>query len=165
MYIDDSENSRKFKSFDHQAQFHWPEGLYIDDSENLDNQAMVIIHCPLELHYIVWDIIVYKGVSQQGNGTENIEKNVEFVRLQICGTELTCHPVYGTLQKTDFNGAFACQKISGDTVFLVWERDYPDSGSASFTHNQMSWQKDGFHRSRSFGIVYERFTDYGILSL
>lgn len=65
--------SRKFKSSDHQAEFHWPEGLYIDDSENLDNQAMVIIHCPLELHYIVWDIIVYKGVSQQGNGTENIE--------------------------------------------------------------------------------------------
>ncbi|KAL6498572.1 hypothetical protein OROHE_026513 [Orobanche hederae] len=95
--------SRTLKVLDHQI--HRAEGLSIDDSENLDDDAVSSIYCSLESIHAALAIMAHDGMPKQLYKEENIERILEFSRHQILDVMFACDPAYRALHKPNYNGA------------------------------------------------------------
>ncbi|KAK6129314.1 hypothetical protein DH2020_037023 [Rehmannia glutinosa] len=82
--------SRTLKVLDHQI--HRAEGLSIDDSENLDDDAVSSIYCSLESIHAALAIMAHDGMPKQLYKEENIERILEFSRHQILDVMFACDP-------------------------------------------------------------------------
>ncbi|GER49338.1 sister chromatid cohesion 2 [Striga asiatica] len=112
--------SRTLKVLD--QQIHRAEGLSIDDSDNLDGDAVSSIYCSLESIHAALAIMAHDGLPKQLYKEENIERILEFSRHQILDVMFTCDPAYRALHKPNYNGALDDEED---------DEDYEDFGSAS----------------------------------
>ncbi|GFQ01435.1 nipped-b-like protein [Phtheirospermum japonicum] len=107
--------SRTLKVLDHQI--HRAEGLSIDDSENLDDDAVSSIYCSLESIHAALAIMAHDGMPKQLYKEENIERILEFSRHQILDVMFACDPAYRALHKPNYNGALDDEEDEEDMDF------------------------------------------------
>ncbi|KAL3629437.1 hypothetical protein CASFOL_026659 [Castilleja foliolosa] len=107
--------SRTLKVLDHQI--HRAEGLSIDDSENLDGDAVSSIYCSLESIHAALAIMAHDGMPKQLYKEENIERILEFSRHQILDVMFVCDPAYRALHKPNYNGTLDDEEDDEDMDF------------------------------------------------